>query len=196
VTTVGTIRLYIDFSAYAVQDICVYFGQTRQAENPRLGMGSLLHHFRCWLHAGEDGAIVIYNKRYRLKLFLTCCILGAAWMLFPEMRERRGPLILLGLTAFWLPRMLAEGRRAIVFTNMELVYRPPVGGPVRASIAGIQGIKRSQVARLVGYQRLSSTQGMLLTMANGETIAMPLDFKERAEILQRLTVVTGKTISE
>ena len=92
--------------------------------------------------------------------------------------------------------MLAKGRRAIVFTNMELVYRPPVGGPVRASIAGIQGIKRSQVARLVGYQRLSSTQGMLLTMANGETIAMPLDFKERAEILQRLTVVTGKTISE
>jgi hypothetical protein len=158
-------------------------------------MGTLTHHFRSWLHAGEDRAIAIYNKRYRLKFFLTCCILGGAWMFFFEMRERRGPIVLLGLTAFWLPRALAEGRRAIVFTNTELVYRPPVGRPIRALIAGIQGIKRSKVARLVG-PRPSFTTGVLLTMANGETIAMPLDFKERGEILQRLSAVTGKSISE
>ena len=148
---------------------------------------------RSWLHAGEEGALIVYNKHYRVKLLLVCCTLATSWAFLPVMRQC--PIGFLVIAAFWLPRTLAEGRRAIIFTNTEVIYRPPFAQPLRTAIAGIQSLKRSKVTLSVGLRAIRGP-GVLLTTMTGETTALPLDFKEREEILQRVNAVTGKTVAE
>ena len=108
---------------------------------------------------------------------------------------RQCPIGFLVIAAFWLPRTLAEGRRAIIFTNTEVIYRPPFAQSLCTAIAGIQSLKRSKVTLSFGLRAIRRP-GVMLTTMTGETTALPLDFKEREEILQRVSEVTGKTVAE
>ena len=133
---------------------------------------------------------MVYSKRFLGRLVFQCCAFAMFWVFMPFFRQ-----YLLLLAALITPRVPAEGRRAIIFTQTEVIYRPPFARPISASIAGVQNIKRSKV--LISYGlKAYSVPGAVLTMANGETVALPLDFKERDEILRRLSAVTGKEIAE
>jgi hypothetical protein len=106
---------------------------------------------------------------------------------------REYPLCLLLLAAFGLSRTLAEGRRAIIFNESEVLYRPPFGQPVHALINDIQSLKRSKVTLSAGL-RPARVSGVLMKMENGETITFPLDFRQHYEILRRLSAITGKRV--
>jgi hypothetical protein len=85
------------------------------------------------------------------------------------------------------------GRRAIIFTETEVVYRPPLGPPRRIPVASIQRIKRSRV--LVPYMLRDVTlAGVNLSLEDGTTLDWPLDFEAPEEILKRLSVLAGKTV--
>jgi hypothetical protein len=92
-----------------------------------------------------------------------------------------------------LPRTLIEARRAIIFTNAEIIYRPPLGPPRRVPIAMVQHLTKSRVATSY-LLRASGRPGIIITLANGAKEAWPLDFDGRDEILQRLGALTGKAI--
>ena len=79
---------------------------------PRRSLDPIVR-FRSWLHAGEEAAIVVYSKPYRMKLVLQVCAFAAFWTLFPLLR--RYSLGLVTIAAYALPRAAAEGRRAVVF---------------------------------------------------------------------------------
>lgn len=94
---------------------------------------------------------------------------------------------------FALPRTLVEGRRAIIFTEAEVIYRPPLGSPRRVLMAAIQDLAISPVL-ITYFLRAARRPGMTLTLTDGATEVWPLDFEGRDEILQRLSLLTGKTI--
>jgi hypothetical protein len=115
----------------------------------------------------------------------------AAWWFFPDLRRYQ----LATLAAVFLLRTMAEGRRAIVLTQAEVIYRPPLGRPIRTPIAGIQSIRRTRVTVSYGLQP-SRVPGVVMNLVNGEVVALPLDFKKQDDLLLRLSAVTGKAIEE
>ena len=66
---------------------------------------------------------------------------------------------------------------------------------MRAPIAQIGHLRLSKVT--VSYLlRPAFKKGIIVTLADGDELALPLDFKERDEILQRLRAITGKGIDD
>lgn len=134
---------------------------------------------------------MVYPKPFRRTLLLQCSAFTAFWVFFPKLRQY--PAGLLALAAFALSRTLAEGRRAIIFTEKEVIHRPPLGRPRRVLISRIEGLMRSNV--IVSYMlRASRRPGVIMTLTNGEEEVWPLDFDERDEILRRLSAATDKAI--
>jgi hypothetical protein len=111
---------------------------------------SYLNAFQSWRHAGEDSALVVYARPYRLRLLILCCMFVAFWKLFPLLHQY--PAVLPVMAAYAFPRVLAEGRRAIIFTKSDVIYRPPFGHPWRAPIADIANLKGSRAILSVGLQ--------------------------------------------
>jgi hypothetical protein len=147
--------------------------------------------FRRWWHAGEEGALAVHTRPFRARVLLLCIVIVACWAYFPVMQKY--PLCLLLAALLAVPRSVAEGRRAIVFTDTEVRYRPPFAEPWRVRMADIQSLKPFKVT-LFTLSRPHRVPGILLTMSGGESIALPLDFMERDEIVQRITAATGKVI--
>jgi hypothetical protein len=118
---------------------------------------SLLAGFQSWRHAGEEGAIAVYPqgmRRVLLILLLQCGTLAIFLYLFPETVRFLIPTASIGFLC-----TLAECRRAIIFTEAEVIYRPPLGQPRRVLIPMIQGLTRSAV--LVAYMvRASRRRGV------------------------------------
>jgi hypothetical protein len=153
---------------------------------------SLTNDFRRWLHAGEQGAVVVYSKPFGWRLLFQGSI-TVSWLLIPSLH--RLPILPIVMGALMLPRTLAEGRRAIIFTQTEIIYRPPFARPCHFTIGCIQRIKRRRVTVYSGLEP-SPVPGVAMTLASGVKELLPLDFKDRAEILRRLSSVTGKAIEE
>jgi hypothetical protein len=146
-----------------------------------------------WWHAGEEGALVVFTKRVLARfLFVSIAFVGF-WIFIPLFHQR--PLALALLAAVALPRVLVEARRAIIFTETQLIYRPPLAGVRRIPIVGIQGLRSAKVARSY-LLRAAWVPGVLLRMKTGEMVSLPLDLKERHEILQRLSALVGEPIEQ
>ena len=110
---------------------------------PRLlDMGVVAADFQTWWRAGEETALVVYSKSFRKTILLQCCAFAAFWAL-PSFRQYF--LILLVVAVFALSRTLAEGRRAIIFTKSEVIYRPPLGRLRRVPLSKIQNLTRTDV---------------------------------------------------
>lgn len=143
-----------------------------------------------WLHAGELNAIVTYRKRVMLRLL---CQVGAMLLLyFLPASFMHHPFILVVGAILVVPRTLFEGRRALILTSTELIYRPAFGPPRRILLANIAHLQRRKVPTVI-YLRGRFVQGVELTLKNGEVEKVPLDFKGRPEIIQRLEASTGKS---
>jgi hypothetical protein len=155
-----------------------------------LRIGAPLRAFRTWRHAGEESAVVVYSKAFWGQLVYQCCILLAVGAYIPFMR-----LSLTIIAMLIVPRTLAEGRRAVIFNPTEVIYRPPFARPARAPIEGINTLRRSKVTMFY-WLRPRRAKGVLIGMADGTKVVLPLDFKGPNEILQRLSAATGKAIQE
>lgn len=143
--------------------------------------------FQSWRHAGEDGALAIYVKGVRWILLLLCCMLI---LLFFVLYDKKFILVIAVVT---VPRTALELRRAIIFTDAEVLYRPPFG-PLRCVlVTAIRELRRSPVFVSV-FVRASRSPGLVITLSGGATEAWPLDFRDREEILGRLSAITGKAI--
>jgi hypothetical protein len=151
---------------------------------------SVLAGFQRWLHAGEEGALKVYPKRIRKVLLLQCGALAIFLYRFPQYAW---PLVIVAIIGFLFT--LADGRRAIIFTELEVIYRPPLGSPRRVLISTIQCLKQSVV--LVAYMiRASRRPGVTITLKNGGEEVWPLDVEDRDGVLQRFSALTGGPVGE
>lgn len=147
---------------------------------------SLGNYFRSWFHAGEERATAKYAKRCWMLLLLESCVFAGFFLL---VREVRWPIVV--IMGIALPRTLAEGRRAVIFTEVEIIYRPPFGQPRRVPIAAVRALRVCQVV-VTYFARPSRRPGVAITLADGTREVWPLDFEEHDEILRRLSALTGK----
>jgi hypothetical protein len=149
---------------------------------------SFLASFKAWRRAGEEGALAAYRKSVRILCLVQLCGIALFVFAFPQLSWTT-----LGIGALAMCCNFGLGRRAIIFTETEVVYRPPLGPPRRIPVASIQRIKRSRV--LVPYMLRDVTlAGVNLSLEDGTTLDWPLDFEAPEEILKRLSVLAGKTV--
>lgn len=120
-------------------------------------------------------------------LLLLCCILTLSFFVWYDKKY------ILVIAAVTLPRTAVEGRRAIIFTDAEVLYRPPFGPPRRVLVTAIRELRRSPVIASM-FAQTSRRPGVVMTLSGGATEAWPLDFRDREEILGRLSAITGKAI--
>lgn len=140
-----------------------------------------------WLHAGEGNAMVVYRKRLLLRLLYQA--IGMVLVSFFPVLYGNRPIILVVVAIVGFPRQLFEGRRAVIFTPTELIYRPAFGAPRRIPLASIAHLRCRKVVTPFNLQ-VHPVPGVILTLKNGKVEAVPLDFKERPEIIQRLEALT------
>lgn len=152
----------------------------------------LLGKVNAWLHAGEEDGIIFYHQRFAGRLVYQACVLAALLLVFPFYR-RIPHTVLIGLSVAVVLRTLSERRRAIIFTDKEIVYRPAFGGPRRVQFEKLMNIRRKAIAESY-LLRPNVVPAIELHFNNGEILDLPLDFRERREILQRLSAATGKQI--
>lgn len=145
---------------------------------------------RSWWHAGEDGAVVVYRKgMWALLVRMSLCLIIIC-LFVPSIPQFRTVLPVVALPFL---RGIAEGRRAIIFTDTLLIYRPPFADVLRIPIAEITSLKKALVPQSYFF-RGRWVSGLCLTMANGEIIPLPLNIAKEDEVLQRLSAVTAKPI--
>lgn len=142
-----------------------------------------------WRHAGEEGAIAIFRKRVGVIFALQVAALAAlVFSIFPQLTW-----VVVAIAVLALSTTLANGRRAIIFTETEVRYRPPLGSTRPVLISEIRGLTRSCV--LIPYLIRSVLRpGVSITLANGATEVWPLDIEQPEEVLRRLSVVARKAV--
>jgi hypothetical protein len=149
---------------------------------------SLLGRFQSWRHAGEEGALAMYCKSVGGMCLLLVGGFAVFAFVFPQFIWT-----IVGIGAAALCYAFAMGRKAIIFTETEVRYRPIFARPRRVPIAKIQVLKRARVLELILWRPVPRP-GVILTLADGTTEAWPLDFEGPGEILQRLSALAGKEI--
>jgi hypothetical protein len=92
-------------------------------------------------------------------------------------------LALLGALVF-VPLAL-EARRRIIITDSEIVSIPRTGPPVRVLLALVVSVEET-TALWAGGRYASRIPAARLVLATGERVVIPLDFRERTEILERM----------
>jgi hypothetical protein len=150
-----------------------------------------MRQLRAWWHTGEDGTVVVYRKGVTVLVIRMLLCLVALWVLVPATHRYLNALVPVAALGFL--RGMAEARRAIIFTDTLLIYRPPFAAVHCIPLAEIAGLRRSFVAQSYGL-RARWARGVQLTMTTGETIPLPLDTPKADEILQRLSAIIAKPI--
>jgi hypothetical protein len=146
---------------------------------------SLLATFSKWRHEGEDGCVQVYLHPYSGRL-LWVVLSGAMLSLLLPGTARP---VLAAVTIALCARFLFEGRRAIIFAEDSLIYRPPFG---RAQRILLRNILRATPATAVIslYLTPEYVRGVKLDTQSGESLIIPMDFPDHSEISKKLTVLT------
>ena len=128
----------------------------------------------------------VFPNRVGAALLIEHLILATLWFflaLFRPYAEIRLPFLV--VYSMLTPMILAERRRAIIFTGTEVIYRPTLGGLVRVSLANIAAVRLSTMVRAV-WLRAASVGAAELTLVDGQKQLVPLDFPGGLEIHARL----------
>jgi len=88
--------------------------------------------------------------------------------------------------------LIGDRRRAIIFTERSVVYRPMFVTPHVVALSKITGLRRVKATFFPGGK--SSTPAIAIDLATGEPEVWPMFFG--AEVLERLSAVTGKKAIE
>ena len=143
---------------------------------------------RSWVHAGEDGAVVIYPHRNESWMGWVLAWAGLFVILinYPTLWRTCFALTALNL--------IFQRRRALIFSKTEVVYRPALGPPRRVLLTQIISIHSSTVAIATVFLRELHVPGVVLELSNGERCAFPLEARNPREALERLREATGKEV--
>jgi len=132
-----------------------------------------------WWSEGEVGAKVVY--RQSLTGFLITFALSMAIMvLLPAMRTWYSVLVCACVTG----RALIERRRAFIFTDSSLVYRPAFGSVRRIKFADINSIEKTTASVSFWFQS-RQFRGFRVQLKNREEIVIPLDFPQAHTISEQ-----------
>jgi hypothetical protein len=147
---------------------------------------SLLAAFKKWRHEGEDGCIRVYLHPCAGRLLWVVLSSAMLSLLLPE----RARLVTLAVALALCTRFLFEGRRAIIFTEDSLIYRPPFGKAQRILLRNVLSATPA-TAVISLYLTPEYVRGVKLDTRTGESLIIPMDFPDHAEIWRKLTVLTS-----
>lgn len=135
-----------------------------------------------WWSDGETNAVKVYRKKPFARFILVLAlillvywspVLRPAWYLFP----------MLAVGGAWV---FVQRRRAIIFTDRDLIYRPAVASPVRVVLADVVSIEPCNTL-MYGNSKLSSwVEALRFRLKTGEQITIPLDFPKSEAIKERI----------
>jgi hypothetical protein len=147
----------------------------------------LVDKVKAWRSEGERDVIIVYH--HDLTSVIIVLVLVQLPLLFLSLLLFPRALVLMTAVAFVL-RTLAEGRRALIFTPSQIMYRPPFGRVEAVAFSNIASTRLCTIFTLF-LLRPRLVSAVELTILNGDTIAMPLDFKDWPAIVNRLVPHTG-----
>jgi hypothetical protein len=143
-----------------------------------------------WWSEGEVGAEQIYRQSFA-GFFVALATSAAILVLFPGARSWYILIICVCVTA----RALLERRRAFIFTDSAVVYRPAFGSPVRIEFADISSIEKG-TAPVSFWLRTRLFKGLRVHLKNIEDVVLPLDFPQAQVISQQLLKHSDRTRPE
>jgi hypothetical protein len=137
-----------------------------------------------WWCEGELGAQQVYRQSYGG--FMAAAAASAAVILFlPAFRTWYVLIIFLGITT----RALVERRRAFIFTDSAVVYRPAFGRGVRVEAGDVLYVENTTAAVPFSF-RTRLLKGLRIRLRNNKDIVLPLDFPDpdaiSGHVLKRL----------
>ena|ERR1700733_8633826 len=131
-----------------------------------------------WWSEGEAGARTIYRQSYT-GFLATAAISAAILGLFPRTWYVLTLCILIPCRAF------LERRRAVIFTDTALIYRPAFSHVVDIPFSHIESVEKSTVP-VSFWMRSQLFKGLRIRLKDGKEILVPLDFPRSSDISQRL----------
>jgi hypothetical protein len=144
---------------------------------------------RVWWRMGEENAAAVYRRGFWtlfMLFILTCLVLS----LFSAFLPRKLTGFIVGLAVWLFFRIVAEGRRAIIFSPDSIKCRPPFGPPRTTRISDISRI--DEATMMVTFNGcVHFTGGVKLVLKDGDTLGIPLDFPDRKEILKRIKLAVS-----
>ena len=133
-----------------------------------------------WWHEGESGAAAVYRQSF-VGFVATFAGSTAILSALPIFRTWYCILICVGVTL----RTLMERRRAFIFGDSFVTYRPAFGAPLRVEFAQVVGIETC-AAPVPFLWRPRLYKGLRLHLRHGDHAILPLDFPRSNEISARL----------
>jgi hypothetical protein len=137
-----------------------------------------------WWYAAEEEPIAVYRQG-KIHLVLA----GIYLLLFSVITLAFGHPGLLLVFAPIVLRELVDGRKAIIFTAKEVIYRPPLASPIRVPFCDVIGFEQKSFYT-TWLLRPRLVAGLVITLKNGEKPMIPLDFVEGTKIIERLEAAT------
>jgi hypothetical protein len=135
-----------------------------------------------WWSDGETNAIEVYRKQpFARLIFVLALILAVYWSPVLKPTWYLFPMLAGGVAWVFVQR-----RRAIIFTDGALLYRPAVASPIRVALADVVSVEPCKTwVNKTG--RLSSlVEALCFQLKTGEQIKIPLDFPKSEVIKERI----------
>jgi|ERR1700677_1915517 hypothetical protein len=127
-----------------------------------------------WWSEGETGAIQVYRQSFTGYL-ATVAVSAAILVLFPRTWYVLILCILIPCRAF------LERRRAIIFTETALIYRPAFSHAIYIPFSNIESVGKSTVP-LSFWMRSRLFKGLRIHLKDGKDVLVPLDFPQSSDI--------------
>ncbi len=82
--------------------------------------------------------------------------------------------------------MFVQRRRAIIFIDGALLYRPAVASPIRVTLADVVSVEPCKTNVYATAKLSYWVEGLCFQLKTGEQITIPLDFPKSEVIKERI----------
>src|SRR5580700_10743969 len=131
-----------------------------------------------WWSEGEIGAREIYRQSFT-GFLATVAVSAAILVSFPR------TWYVLTICIVAPCRALLERRRAIIFSETALIYRPAFSHAVYIPFSNIDSVEKSTVP-VSFWMRSRLFKGIRIRLKDGEDVLVPLDFPHSSDISGQL----------
>jgi hypothetical protein len=133
-----------------------------------------------WWNEGETGATRIYRQSMG-QFVATVAASVAVIVLLPSLRTWYVMVICICISG----RALAERRRALIFTDSSVIYRPVFRTVVRIQFVDVASVEEC-TASVSFWFRVQQFKGLRIHLKNHRSTVIPLDFPESQAIRRQL----------
>jgi len=145
-----------------------------------------------WWHAGAENATSIYPGRWKFAMAVRIVVVAfCLWIPALPGYSKLFPILALSFAAMTVLMLIAERRRAMIFTESTVVYRPLFGKPHIVAFKNVLGLRRV-AASVTGTD---TQRGIAIDLPDGHIESWPLRFDGQAEILEGLSAFSGKPVT-